>query len=197
MVKDWIEEMGITWWAGFGGGVAIARRLVKGQTVKRLPSMVGWEGMFVVKRMLRKGKIRYFLNQLAMILNTKSWPRSCCFCQSMKRHRGFVNGKIKWGIGRGRFTSRRWLHSMLPLERPYQKAQRLALRLEPFRPRFGALYLPSSHVDVLARQRVFTLYHEIIYRLGTAVNTMEARHPKCRYWMEVTKSERKERSRGV
>lgn len=76
MVKDWIEEMGMTWWTGFGGGVAIARRLVKGQTVKRLPSMVGWEGMFVVKRMLRKGKIRYFLNQLARILNTKNWPRS-------------------------------------------------------------------------------------------------------------------------
>lgn len=34
----------------------MARRLVKGQTVKRLPSMVGWEGMFVVRRILNKEK---------------------------------------------------------------------------------------------------------------------------------------------
>lgn len=65
MVKDWIEEIGMTWWTGFGGGVAIARRLVKGQTVKRLPSMMDWEGMFVIKRMLGKGKIRYLLNKTA------------------------------------------------------------------------------------------------------------------------------------
>lgn len=51
-VNDWMEEMGSTWCVGVGGEVAIATRFVRGQAVKRVPSIVGWEGMLVVRRML-------------------------------------------------------------------------------------------------------------------------------------------------
>ena len=43
MLKDWMDEMGRTWWVrGEDGDVeaAMATRLVKGQAVKTTPSMV-------------------------------------------------------------------------------------------------------------------------------------------------------------
>lgn len=97
--------MGITWWTGFGGGVAIASRLVKGQTVKRLPSMVGWEGMFVVRRMLRKGKIRYLLNQTAGNLNARKLAQ---FTVVLSVHEKTTRTPCSvCEIGRERFTARR------------------------------------------------------------------------------------------
>lgn len=52
-VNEWTTEMGMTWYV-WDGDVAMARRFVRGQAVKSVPSRVGWEGMLVVRRMLPK-----------------------------------------------------------------------------------------------------------------------------------------------
>lgn len=161
----------MTWCTGFGGAVAIARRLLKGQTVKRLPSMVGWEGMFVVRRMLKE-RLDICSTRGPEFQTPRNWQRL----------QYFLPDALLKKIGGKRFTVRRWLHSVPPLERPYQKARRSALRLEPFRPHFDALYLPSSHVDVLARNQAFTLSRD---HLEYNVDSDKG----------VTRSKRKERSR--